>query len=170
MKRILIIDDDSDMCILVSKFLTKHGYKTETASDGKSGIANFSKSNFDAVLCDYRLGDMTGKEVLLEIIKSDPAVIFLIFTGYSDIKTAVEVIKFGALDYIVKPIVPEEILNILSTAFDSTKNKIDDGAKIPDKKNKAIPGSENNFFKGNDPATKELYKQVALVAPTNYSV
>ncbi|HEY4876172.1 MAG TPA: sigma-54 dependent transcriptional regulator [Puia sp.] len=170
MKRILIIDDDSDMCILLSKFLTKHGYETETASSGKSGIANFKKSDFDAVICNYRLGDMNGKDVLVEIIKFNPTIIFLVFTGYSDIKTAVEVIKFGALDYIVKPIVPEEILNILSTAFGSPKNKIDDGAKLPDKKNKAIPESENNFFKGNDPATKELYKQVALVAPTNYSV
>ncbi|HSZ86626.1 MAG TPA: sigma-54 dependent transcriptional regulator [Puia sp.] len=170
MKRILIIDDDADMCVLLSNFLTKHGYETETASSGKSGIANFSKSNFDAVLCDYRLGDMNGKDVLIEIIKHNPAIIFLIFTGYSDIKTAVEVIKFGAHDYIVKPVVPEEILNILSTALGSSKNKIDDGAKPAGKINKAISKSENNFFRGNDPATKELYKQVALVAPTNYSI
>jgi two-component system response regulator HydG len=170
MNRILIIDDDADMCVLLSKFLSKHGYETETASSGKSGIANFKKSDFDAVLCDYRLGDMNGKDVLQEIIKCNPAIIFLIFTGYSDIKTAVEVIKFGAHDYIVKPIVPEEILNILSTALGSSKNENDDGAKLPVKKNKAIAGSENNFFKGSDPATKELYKQVALVAPTNYSV
>ncbi|HEX4373628.1 MAG TPA: sigma-54 dependent transcriptional regulator, partial [Puia sp.] len=170
MKRILIIDDDSDMCTLLSKFLTKHGYETETASSGKSGIASFTKSIFDAVICDYRLGDMNGKDVLVEIIKLNPTIIFLVFTGYSDIKTAVEVIKFGALDYIVKPVVPEEILNILSTAFGSSQNKNDDSAKLPGKKNKAIPQSENNFFKGNDSATKELYKQVALVAPTNYSV
>jgi two-component system, NtrC family, response regulator HydG len=113
---------------------------------------------------------MNGKDVLVEIIKSDPAIIFLIFTGYSDIKTAVEVIKFGALDYIVKPIVPEEILNILSAALGSSQNKTVDNEKLSGKKNRSIPQSENNFFKGNDPATKELYKQVALVAPTNYSV
>ncbi|HLY72223.1 MAG TPA: sigma-54 dependent transcriptional regulator [Puia sp.] len=170
MKRILIIDDDSDMCVLLSKFLRKHGYDTETASSGESGIASFKRSNFDAVLCDYRLGDMNGKDVLVEIIKCNSAIIFLIFTGYSDIKTAVEVIKFGAHDYIVKPIVPHEILNILSTVFGSSNGDVGDGEKLPRKTNKATSGSDNNFFKGNDPATKELYKQVELVAPTNYSV
>src|SRR6187399_1473011 len=118
-KRILIIDDDADMCTLLARFLTKNGYETDIAHSGKKGIEKFKAGAFDIVLCDYRLGDKKdGKDVLLEIKQINPATIVLIITGYSDIKLAVDVIKAGAFDYIVKPLLPEEVLNILSKALD----------------------------------------------------
>src|ERR1700754_4825297 len=117
-KRILIIDDDAEMCTLLARFLTKNGYEVDTAHSGKKGIEKFKSGTFDIVLCDYRLGDKKdGKDVLLEIKQINPATIVLIITGYSDIKLAVDVIKAGAYDYIIKPLLPEEVLNILSTAI-----------------------------------------------------
>ena len=64
MKRILIIDDDLDLCTLLSNFLKKKGFETEMAFSGNKGIAKFKEGNFDMVLCDYRLGDKDGKDVL----------------------------------------------------------------------------------------------------------
>ena len=116
-KRVLIIDDDMDLCLLLGKLLTKNGYETEAAYTGNKGITRFSEKKFDAVICDYRLGDMEGKHVLTELKKADPSVIVLIITGYSDIKTAVELIKLGAFDYITKPLIPDEVLSILNKAF-----------------------------------------------------
>ena len=57
MKRILIIDDDMDMCNLLGRFLQKKGYETEASHSGNKGIAKFKESRFDVVLCDFRLGD-----------------------------------------------------------------------------------------------------------------
>src|ERR1035437_3761440 len=100
MKRILIIDDDRDMCMLLSRFLQRKGFETEIAYSGTKGVALFKESKFDVVMSDFRLGDKEGKEVLKEIKAIDPRAIVIIITGYSDIKTAIEVIKNGAFDYI----------------------------------------------------------------------
>src|SRR5436853_4077911 len=108
-KRILIIDDDLDMCILLNRFLARNGYDVEEAHNGWQGVEKFKKGEFDVVICDYWLGDTEGKEVLEEIRSKDPNAIVLITTGSSDIKIAVDVIKSGAYDYITKPLVPSEI-------------------------------------------------------------
>ena len=67
MRRILIIDDDLDMCQLLSQFLQRKGFETETAHTGHKGLEKFNESKFDLVLCDFRLGDMDGRKVLQKI-------------------------------------------------------------------------------------------------------
>src|SRR3954452_4250149 len=120
-KRILIIDDDIDICTLLSRFLSKEGYETDVAYTGSKGVAKFKESNFDVVLCDYRLGDKDGRDVLAELKAINPQAVVLIITGYSDIKTAVEVIKLGAYDYITKPLIPAEVLNVISSALKNSQ-------------------------------------------------
>src|SRR3954471_13080304 len=117
MKRILIIDDDMDMCALLSRFLQRNGFETETAHTGHKGIAKFNEQKFDIVLCDFRLGDKDGRDVLQEIKGINPQTIVIIITGYSDIKTAVDVIKLGAFDYITKPLVPDEVISVIEKAL-----------------------------------------------------
>jgi two-component system response regulator HydG len=113
-RSILIIDDDADMCALLTRFLTKNGYTVDSAHSGNKGLEKFKAGKFDIVLCDYRLGDKKdGKDILIEIKQHNPQTIVLIITGYSDIKTAVDVIKAGAYDYITKPLIPDEVLNVL---------------------------------------------------------
>ena len=178
MKRILIIDDDMDMCNLLGRFLQKKGFETEASHSGNKGIAKFKESRFDVVLCDFRLGDKEGREVLRDLKQVDPTAIVIIITGYSDIKTAVDVIKAGAFDYITKPLIPEEVLNVIGralqqpaggspsdpskplTAAQSAARKYGNGKPTPD----------DEFLVGQAPATKELYRQIELVAPTNYSI
>ena len=174
--RILIIDDDIDLCTLLARFLSKNGYETEMAYTGKKGITLFTEKKFDVVICDYRLGDMEGIEVISALKKLNPHVIVLIITGYSDIKTAVEVIRLGALDYITKPLIPDEVLSVLKKVLQPTENKNDseliqitssrDNSKPSESK---IPDNEE-FFVGHSPAAEALYAQVDIVAATNYSI
>src|SRR6266404_3591286 len=170
-KRVLIIDDDMDMCTLLSRFLTRSGYDTEVAYSGPKGIAKFEEEGFDAILCDFRLGNMDGKEVLMAVKKTRPEAIVLIITGYSDIKTAIDVIKQGAYDYITKPLIPDEVLSVLNKALEqpnqSSHEKMNGTVKT-----KAVPGKyhKQEFLIGEAPATKDLYKQIEIVAPTNYSI
>lgn len=173
-KRILIIDDDSDMCILLSRFLSKNGYEPESSHSGHKGIAKFREGNFEIVLSDYRLGDMEGKDVLAEIKKINPEATVLIITGYSDIKTAVNIIKQGAYDYITKPLIPDEVLNVINKALTQPAHHAKPGAEVKEYKNASTLTNgfvENDeYVLGESASTKEIYEQVKIVAPTNYSV
>jgi two-component system response regulator HydG len=149
----------------------------EAAHSGAKGILKFKEENFDIVICDYRLGDKEGKDVLQEIKAISPKTIVLIITGYSDIKTAVDVIKMGAYDYITKPLVPDEVLTVLNNALESV---MDGGSAMPlisgnvKSSNLKTVGKHltvnNEFLVGEAGTTKELYNQIEIVAPTNYSI
>ena len=118
-KRILIIDDDLGICTLLNRFLNQNGYDSHTAESGEKGLFKLKESFYDAVLCDYRLGDdWDGKRVLIAIKELDIHPIVIIMTGYADIKTAVTVMKLGAYGFLTKPLVPADILEILSNAFE----------------------------------------------------
>jgi two-component system response regulator HydG len=111
MKKILIIDDEVNVALLLSKFLIRNGFDVSTASSGNSGLEILKSDDFDLVLCDFRLEDTDGREMLKKIKTQYPKTGVIIITGYSDIKMAVELIKMGAYDYITKPLYPDEILN-----------------------------------------------------------
>jgi two-component system, NtrC family, response regulator HydG len=174
MKRILIIDDDIDMCQLLSRFLQRKGFETNIATNGKKGILAFKESAFDLVLCDFRLGDKEGTEVLKEIKQINHDTPVIIITGYSDIKTAVEIIKQGAFDYITKPLVPDEVLNLINKALDKSSSNINNTTSSINKGN--VQNNTNNeegksqFMVGKSPGIKEVYQQIKTIAPTNYSV
>lgn len=175
MKKILIIDDEVNVAILLSKFLTRNGFNVTTASSGNSGIEHLKNEEFDLVLCDYRLEDTDGREMLRLIKTEYPTTGVIIITGYSDIKMAVELIKMGAYDYISKPLYPDEILNTITKAIE-TRQALMEAADAPTPvaaNTKAIKKqavSSNDVVVGTSRASKELFRQIELVAPTNYSV
>lgn len=172
MKRILIIDDEVNVAILLSKFLTRNGFDVSTAASGNSGIEQLKTEEFDLVLCDYRLEDTDGREMLRKIKALYPNTGVIIITGYSDIKMAVELIKMGAYDYISKPLYPDEILNTITKAIETRQALIDDAnTPLPVSKagKKQVPLADGVVV-GTSRASKELSRQIELVAPTNYSV
>ncbi len=178
MNKLLIIEDDEDMSLLLKRFLTKNGYEVEAVVNGKHGIASFEANRADLVLCDYRLGDMEGVEVLKKIKEIEPTVPFIIMTGYSDIRTAVSVMKMGAFEYLTKPLLPDETLQIIQRALQGQPA----APVIPDKADnehqnalaalKASPVKRINteYIFGKSLHSRELLRQIELVAPTNYSV
>lgn len=177
MRRILIIDDDLDMCTLLSSFLRRRGFETEIAYAGNSGINKFKEKPFDIVLCDFRLGDKEGTQVLKEIKAIQPSAIVIIITGYSDIKTAVDIIKQGAFDYITKPLIPDEVLTVINKALEvgsAPNRQVNTGAGTgggsTNRPAAATQGSPEDYLVGKDKTTKELYRQIKLVAPSPYSV
>jgi two-component system response regulator HydG len=172
-KRILIIDDDLDMCTLLSRFLTKKGYEAEVALNGAKGLARFNEEHFDIVLCDFRLGDRDGKDVLLKVKEAKPETIVIIITGYSDIKIAVDVIKMGAYDYITKPLIPDEVINVIEKALATPSNELitpSVNAKVPKSKRQYVISANKEFLIGQDGETARVYSQIEIVAGTNYSI
>jgi two-component system, NtrC family, response regulator HydG len=177
MSKLLIIEDDIDMSLLLKRFLTKNNYEVETVASGRAGISAFEAKPADLVLCDYRLGDMEGVEVLKRIKDIDASVPFIIMTGYSEIRTAVNVMKLGAYDYLAKPLLPDETLQIIKRALTATtptfvaveKTLAEDESVVNTAARVKINGKGDYVF-GKSPQSKELIRQIDLVAPTNYSV
>jgi two-component system, NtrC family, response regulator HydG len=177
MKKILIIDDEVNVALLLSKFLTRNGFEVTTASTGTMGMEYLKNGDFNLVLCDFRLEDTDGREMLKNIKTQYPQTGVIIITGYSDIKMAVELIKMGAYDYITKPLYPDEILNTINKAIETHYALVEDKSKpqapatsdksSKESKKKAFAGE---FVLGTSKVSKELLRQIELVAPTNYSV
>jgi two-component system response regulator HydG len=176
MRKILIVDDEVNIGLLLSKFLTRNGFEVDTSVSGLTALELLTKERYDLVLCDYRLEDTDGKEVLIKIKERYPQTGVIIITGYSDIKLAVELIKLGAYDYITKPLYPDEILNTINKAIE-TQNALKDSVNQSsgsdgqkEKSSKQAYNQDVNFVAGQSAASKELLKQIQLVAPTTYSV
>ncbi|TFF35177.1 sigma-54-dependent transcriptional regulator [Mucilaginibacter psychrotolerans] len=174
MKKILIIDDEVNVGLLLSKFLTRNGFEVDTAANGSSGMECLKNNAYSLVLCDFRLEDTDGREMLKNIKLLYPNTGVIIITGYSDIKMAVELIKMGAYDYITKPLYPDEILTTISKAIETQYALLEmdndyTSTNKPQKEGKKQVFS-GEFVAGTSRASKELLRQIELVAPTNYSV
>lgn len=174
MHKILVVDDDNDMCLLLNRFLTRNDYNVSSANSGQSAIDWMKKNKPDLVLCDFRLDDMTGTELLGKIKETHPEAAVIIITGYSDVKDAVEVMKLGAYDYVTKPLFPDEILLTIKKALTEEPQKSFVAKPIPNNNpttpNKLKPSGNGQYITGDSPEFAAILKQIDLVAPTNFSV
>ena len=117
-KKILIIDDEERLRSLVSRILELEGYKVYQASDGRSAINLLEKEDIAVVLCDVRLPDINGIELLSSIKKINPATEVINVTAYGNIMDGVQAIKNGAFDYIVKGDDNDKIIPLVAKAMD----------------------------------------------------
>ncbi|MCK5311945.1 MAG: response regulator [Desulfobacteraceae bacterium] len=101
---ILIIDDDDSVRSSLSSYLEDAGYLPFTACDGKKGIEAFEQENIDLILVDLRMPEMDGYDVIKHIYKESPQTPLIVVSGASGIQDAIETMKIGAWDYLVKPI------------------------------------------------------------------
>ncbi|PWJ58483.1 two-component system response regulator HydG [Dyadobacter jejuensis] len=182
MKKIVVVDDEPDICFLLKRFLSKNNFLVETAHNGKDGLALIEKVSPDLVMTDFRLGDITGTELLTSIKSKNPRMPVLVITGYSDIKIAVNVMKLGAYDYITKPLFPDEILVTVNKALEdvgqSHQQEFTDEPSEPSPTNKPSgrttrkmsARTKPGYIMGESAVSDNLFKQVDLVAPTNFSV
>ncbi len=166
MHRVLIIDDDKDICLLLSKFLGKKGFQTDYSHNGKDGLEQIRKSKYDLILCDYKLPDMDGLNLLKKIKILSPTSAVIIITGYSDVRTAVQTLKHGAVDYVTKPLYPDEILVTIQSAL---KRNIEaqEEATLHKAQTKA---PTRKFVFGPSRQSEIVQKHIELISPTDMSV
>ncbi len=101
---ILVVDDDISHCTILQALLRGWGYNVALANSGRQALEQVREQVFDLVLCDVRMAEMDGIATLKEIKALNPAIPVLIMTAYSSVETAVEALKTGALDYLIKPL------------------------------------------------------------------
>lgn len=163
--RLLVVDDDADICMLLQRFLMKQGYEVEVAQRGSVAKEFVKQGRFDLVLCDHRLPDTDSVEMLQYIkgVSRDTQVI--IITGYSDVRTAVELMRKGAFDYVGKPLYPDEILMRIKEALAQVSAK-EEAVKSKPVAAKGV----KDYVQGTGPHAKGLTGHIALVAPTDMTV
>jgi two-component system sensor histidine kinase/response regulator len=115
---ILVIDDEESIRDSCSQIITKEGHRVETAKDGTEGLEKIRTFHPDLVLVDLKMPGKSGMDVLEEIQTIDPAVIPVVITGYGTVESAVEAMKRGACEFIMKPFSPEELRLIIRKSLD----------------------------------------------------
>lgn len=171
MYKILIIDDDKDICLVLSRFLSKNSFSTSVAHKGEDGLRLLRTSAYSLILCGYGLPDHTGVEMLRKIKVLQPGIAVIIINGYSDVRTAVETFRYGASDYVTKPLYPDELLVTINETI--AKNESLNGVETSlDEKVRLKNGnlSKVNFITGKSIQSQNVQKYIELIAPSEMSV
>ncbi len=100
---ILIIDDEESVVDALAEFFSMRGYEVETSVTARQALGLIHEKNFGIVICDLRLPGMNGVDLLDHVAEANPETVFIIMTGYASVQSAVEAMKKGAYDYVVKP-------------------------------------------------------------------
>jgi len=102
--RILVVDDEGPVCVLLSEKFAREGFECQTCQSGEEALAVVAREGFDAILSDLRMPGISGLALLEEVRKRSPHVAFLMITGEGDVRVGVQAMKQGAADYLVKPL------------------------------------------------------------------
>lgn len=163
MKKILVIDDERSIRNALKDILEYEKYEIILAEDGISGLKELESATFDLLLCDIKMPEMDGLEVLEKVKSDHPELPVIMITGHGDIDTAIEAIKKGAYDYIQKPL----DLNRLLIAI---RNGLDKKTLVTE--TKVLKKKVNSKYQmvGESEPIKQVKSMIERVAPTDARV
>lgn len=165
MKKILIIDDDPTICLMLQGLLKRKNFDADAVFSAGEALKSLGNNQFDLILSDFRLPDFDGLELLQKLKSMHPHLPVIIMTSYADIRTAVSAIKIGAFEYVTKPLNPDEILLLINSALEKSED-----TKSLKKSNVKKKKEEVEFVRGNSSSSLQIDKYIKLVAPTDMSV
>ena len=170
-KRLLIIEDDATFSLMLRTWLEKKGFDVAVVSTLLQSKKILSKGVFDLVLCDLRLPDGEGVEVLEWMHQQGCALPLIMMTHYADIQSAVQSMKLGACDYVSKPVNPDMLLQKINEALAAAVAAGPQSKSVTGESSMQPQDSESpEYLEGESEAARQLYNYVRLVAPTNMSV
>ncbi len=164
--KILIVDDDESMRDACSQALSKEQYNTSLAESGEKASDLFKREIFDVVILDLKLPGMSGMDVLKKIKEESHETSVIIITGYPTVDSAIEAMKIGAFDYLVKPFSPEELRIVIKKAL-INRNLMLENIYLR-KELESI--TEFEFVVGDSKAMKQVLELVKQVSPTDTTV
>ncbi len=164
MSRILIVDDEPRILLLMKGLLKTNGYEVETAKDGAAALEIVRAGGADIVVTDLRMQPMDGMALFREVHAASPDVPVILLTAYASVETAIDAMKSGIFDYLTKPFKVEDMLACLKRA----EEKIRRSAAVATDSGPLRYRFEN--FIANSPAMKEVCETIQKVAPTAATV
>ena len=157
---VLVVDDDPGHRGMLEALLGRWGLAVTSAGDGKEAVARVCERPFDVVLMDIRMPDMDGITALKEIRKYNPAVPVVLMTAYSAVESAVEAMKSGAVDYLIKPLDFDQLKSTLFKTLEHSE-AVRSGERFP------VPVEG---IVGNSPAVRRMLEMIHTVAPSEATV
>ena len=166
-KTILVIDDDSEIRYSLKRVLEARGYDVKLAGSGEEGVEVASELQPAVIFSDNRMQGISGIEALQHIRNCAPNSMVIIMTAYGTTQTAIEAMKFGAFDYIVKPFELKKVLALTEKAFHSWKQHNTDTEA-------AVPGIDSRDYEegmvGSSDVMRDVFKLIGQVAPSDATV
>ncbi len=166
METILIIDDEESILDLLSLVFRKDGFQIKTCSEAEKVFDIIQTESFDLLLCDIRMPPVDGMDVLRFLRREKPEVPVIMMTGYGSVKQAVEALKLGALDYVMKPFDVEELRIIVSRGFE--RRRLAEENLLLKKRLEEQGGL--GLMVGKSKIMREIYNLIERVAGTDTTV
>lgn len=162
---VLIVEDTLSMALMYQQHLKKAGIQTEICQSGQAALIALRQGGISTVLLDLQLPDMNGLEIIrqMDAVKSDIA--FIVMTANGSVNTAVDAMRAGAYDFLIKPFPTEKLLTTVRNAIERTKLTKTVKALINDSENTQVTG-----FVGNSAPMQAVYKMIQNVAPSDAAV
>src|ERR1700690_4049187 len=163
---ILVIDDDTEVRYSLNRVLTSQHYRVQEAASGDEGVAAVKKQAPDVVLLDNRMVGMTGLETLQHIRAANPKQLVIFMTAFGTAQTAIEAMKYGAYDYVVKPFDPPKLTALVESALRTQADSRSAGGYQP-----VINTEEHKEgIVGVSPAMQQVFKIIGQFAASDASV
>jgi len=171
--KILVIDDDADSLASVVAALRRDGYEVSSSVDPKEGLARLAKEGADVVLTDLRMPGLTGLEVIRHVVRENPGVPVVVLTAYGTVESAVEAVRAGASDFLLKPVgVPQLRAAVFKALKERRKNRELESKdrEIERLREEAGRFAGSSGIIGSSRAMEEVLRKIRLVAPTRMNV
>ncbi len=163
---VLVVDDDEAHGHMLRMMLTSWQYDVYEADDGDVAVNKVQEQPFDAVLMDVRMARMHGIEALQQILTYNPALPVILMTAYSSVETAVEALRIGAYDYLLKPLDFDALKNTLARAMEHSRLSVENRElRRQLSESSAVPG-----ILGRSKAMEDMRHMITTVAPTEATV
>lgn len=163
MNKILIVDDELNMRLVLTAMLKKEGYEIASAADGNEALSILKSGPIDVVITDLKMPNVDGMELLNHMNDKHPAIPVIIITAHGTVATAVEALKKGALDYITKPFDLDELKNVISKAMKTRTLKENELFLPPE-------DIERAGIIGTSKSIKDIFEAIKRVAPTTTTI
>ncbi len=163
---ILVVDDEISMREFLDLMLSKEGYEVTCAENGRTATAKIEKKNYDLILCDIRLGDISGLDVLRKAKSVHPDTIVIMISAYATAENAVEAMNEGAYDYLPKPFDNRELKQTIAKAL-SLRTLTNEKKSIDSELKKNL---HFGMLVGHSPRMQHIYEVIQQIAPTKTSV
>lgn len=162
---ILIVDDEAVVRDSLGKWFGEEGYAVEMASTAREALLKLPAQRWDLALVDIKMPGMDGLELQRKVHEVDPQIIIIIMTGYASVETAVQALKNGAYDYIMKPFDPDDLSHVISKALEH-RSVQQENARLRE----SLEELQCVELVGQSPAMQNVLELVRTVAPADTTV
>ncbi len=165
-ERILIVDDEEGMRRLLGRVLTREGYETVTVGSGAEALRQVAAERFDLVVTDIKMPEMDGLQLLAELKAYEPSLPIIVMTAYGTIENAVQALRSGAYDYLVKPFENDEIKLTVAKVLERERLLAENRYLHAELEGRY----DFSGIVGGSPAMQQVYEMASSVAASNANV